>query len=474
VARAAIIGAGFGGLGCALQLAALGHDVVLFEALKVPGGCAQTFSKRGARFDAGATLTAGLSDDGLFTERLAAYGITIPLAPDETFTIETAEGTFTPTGPRTAWVEALCRAAPGHAAAVRAWSRTQQHVADALWPLFRDPALLPPINRRWGAHLGSIPGLTRLVPWWRRTLAECLDAHGLTDAPVVRRVIDSLCQITVQGVAAEVDAITAMAAIDYGWRGVGSPVGGMGRLADALVEACRRAGADVRLATRVVGVARTPHGWQVAHRGGEDVFDEVVFNLLPEDVDALLGQRAAAPARAVDGWGAAMHYVTLRDDPTWSAGPRHAILRGRVEDPTTHGHQVFASLAERSDARAPAHLRAVTLSTHIGADAPPEHVAEVQARMLETVDRRWPGFLDAIVTDDPGSPRTFTRFVRRTGGYVGGPVRRPSWRLLLDAFPRPFARGAWRVGDSGFPGQSTLATFIGGERVAAAIGAARR
>ena len=46
--------------GAALALAKRGARVCLCESLRYPGGCASTFSKDGARFDAGATLVSGL------------------------------------------------------------------------------------------------------------------------------------------------------------------------------------------------------------------------------------------------------------------------------------------------------------------------------------------------------------------------------------------------------------------------------
>jgi len=52
----AVIGAGFGGLATALELARGGASVAIFEALKYPGGCASTFTRRGHQFESGATL----------------------------------------------------------------------------------------------------------------------------------------------------------------------------------------------------------------------------------------------------------------------------------------------------------------------------------------------------------------------------------------------------------------------------------
>ena len=61
-----VVGAGFGGLGAALQLAEGGQKVLLLEALKYGGGCAATFKRGDYRFEAGATLFSGFSEGQLF------------------------------------------------------------------------------------------------------------------------------------------------------------------------------------------------------------------------------------------------------------------------------------------------------------------------------------------------------------------------------------------------------------------------
>ncbi len=67
------------------------------------------------------------------------------------------------------------------------------------------------------------------------------------------------------------------------------------------------------------------------------------------------------------------------------------------------------------------------------------------------------------------SPRTFARFVGRPGGYVGGPARVRGIDNYRGMFPSPVRPGLWMVGDSVFPGQSTLATAIGGAKVASLV-----
>ena len=66
---AAIIGAGLGGLQCAYILAKRGMKVVVVEKGHLLGGCIQTFTRRGRKFDTGFHYVGGL-DDGQPLNRL--------------------------------------------------------------------------------------------------------------------------------------------------------------------------------------------------------------------------------------------------------------------------------------------------------------------------------------------------------------------------------------------------------------------
>lgn len=83
--RAAVVGSGFGGLGVAIRLQAMGYQVDLFEQHDKPGGRAYVFEEQGFRFDAGPTVvTAPECLEELFTlcgRRLADYVELIPVSP---------------------------------------------------------------------------------------------------------------------------------------------------------------------------------------------------------------------------------------------------------------------------------------------------------------------------------------------------------------------------------------------------------
>ena len=69
--RVVVVGAGLGGLACALHLAAAGRQVIVVERESVPGGRAGRLSVDGYDFDTGPTV---LTMPELIAEPLAAVG----------------------------------------------------------------------------------------------------------------------------------------------------------------------------------------------------------------------------------------------------------------------------------------------------------------------------------------------------------------------------------------------------------------
>lgn len=75
VARAIVIGSGFGGLALAIRLQAAGIPTLLLEARDKPGGRAYVYEQDGFRFDAGPTV---LTAPGVIDELFAAAGKSRP------------------------------------------------------------------------------------------------------------------------------------------------------------------------------------------------------------------------------------------------------------------------------------------------------------------------------------------------------------------------------------------------------------
>jgi len=379
---------------------------------------------------------------------------------------------------RQAFASELARQSGASEVALQRWFSYQERIGDVLWGVLDDPSLLPPLSvSSLARHAVRLPSYLRLLPLVNRSLESVLRRFGVADIPAFRAFIDAACQITVQVPASEAEATFAIGAIDNFFRGVAHVHGGVGELARASCDAVERMGGDVRYANRVKRLTRDGSGWRVTTRQGELLARNVIANQLPADLAQMAGvsntRIQQLEGRVADGWGAAMLYFLVDDEGL----PAHAVHHELVADasqPLPGGNHVLVSITARHAERAPPGQRAVSASTHVDPFAvdPAAEMARVHERMRQTVRDKLPGL--RIVHEHTASPRTFQRFTRRSNGLVGGIPRRVGLTNYAGLWPRPVAPGLWLVGDSVFPGQSVLATAIGGARTARAIGRVRR
>lgn len=483
---AVVVGAGFGGLATALELTRRGARVALCETLNYPGGCASTFRREGHAFEAGATLFSGFEPHQLFGRWIREHGLAVTVDwLDPLVELRTPDLRLPVYRDRARFIDSLCALPGAPVPAVRRLFALQDQVAGALWPLFDDPALLPPLDlKALLRHAGRAFQYAPLLRWMGRPLGAVLEHLGLSGFTPLRTYLDALCQITVQCSAAEAEAPFALAAMDYYWRGTGHVRGGIGRLAEALAHAVEARGGTVLLANRVKAVNRVPGGWSVVARRGELRARHVVANLLPRGVTRLVGERLprldALAERVADGWGAAMLYLVVRAPEPGDGSAHHLEMVQDVAAPFIEGNHLFMSISGAADeGRAPPGHRTVTVSTHVplkalasmpaGEQGP--YIAGIQARMREGLRRLAPEWLAGLTHELTASPRTYQRFTQREGGAVGGVPRRAGLANYRGLGPLQVLDGLWLVGDTVFPGQSTLATAVGGVRTAVSIAA---
>lgn len=489
VKDAVVVGAGFGGLGAALGLVEHGARVVVCETLRYAGGCASTFTKDGYAFDAGATLLSGLGESQLFGrwQRQYALGVDVEWL-DPLVELRTPSFRLAVPRERDALVArfAALPGAPTRARALSAFFATQRKVADALWPLFDDPSLLPPFDlRALARHARRGPEYLALLGLVGKPLTEVVAAHGLLGFEPLRVYLDAVCQITVQCSAAVAEAPFALAALDYFFRGTGHVKGGVGVLATALARVLTARGAEVHFSNAVQAVTRAEDGlFHVRTRRGVIRARAVVANVLPRALERLLGTPLPAPtsrlaAEVEGGWGAAMLYLGARVAEGVPRGAHHLELVADTSQPFERGNHLFVSLSGADEGRAPAGQRAITVSTHVplppargrGEDAQGmrARMEAVTASMQATLAALAPEVWEARMHVLTASPRTFARFTGRPLGAVGGVPRRAGLAAYGGVGPHLVDSGLWLVGDSVFPGQSALAAAIGGLRTAESV-----
>lgn len=483
----AVVGAGFGGLGAAYSLAEQGARVVLLESLNYPGGCASTFSRDGYRFEAGATLFSGLLPHQLFGRILAKHAPEVCIDYlDPLVELRTPDLRLPVAASREQFIADMIARDPQRAAGITAFFAQQKRVADALWALFDDPSLLPPLDLTVLArHASRVATYLPLLPLVGRPLGQVMRDHGIEPGCALHTFLRGVCQITVQCDAAEAEAPFALAALDYYFRGTGHVRGGIGALAEAMLRAIQAEGGHVQLATRVRSIARDPDGFRLQTRRGEVQAKRVVLNLLPQQARTLLGfEPGTLPkldklaARVESGWGAVMLYRVVTPELGADDTAHHLELITDPSAPFEAGNHVFVSMSgARDEGRCPEGQRTLTASTHVAASelrqlddsARARHIAEIQDRMRSTITGLAPELTKHVVHELTASPRTFERFTGRAEGLVGGIPRRAGLGHYAHLGPFSPVEGVYLAGDSVFPGQSTFATTLGGARIAAAI-----
>jgi phytoene dehydrogenase-like protein len=461
-----VVGGGFGGLGAALGAVEAGARVVLLERVGYLGGCAATFERGGARYEAGATMTAGLGDDQLLGRIVARWNLDVALDPvSPAMTLRWGEAPLEVPVDRGTFVDQLCGLPGAPVAALRSALAEQGARADALWGLLDDPTLLAPGSAgAWARLVARSPGFAPLAPWVGRPLRDWLGARGLLGFAPLVRYAEALCQLTVQVGIAEAETPFALAALDFPFRGLRHVRGGIGALTAALGAAI----GDVRLHTRCTGLEREGGAWIAHTRHGPVRAPVVIADLAPHALRALLGRSTprldALAARVETGWGAVVSYRRIADGAL-PDGAFHLDLVADPARPCTDGNHVLVSVSEARPGE-----RTATCSTHVRPGDDPRGVAERASAALEaTLRLRAPEIAEATRSSFPASPRTFARFTGRPGGWVGGVPRRAGLGAYRGLWPRPLLPGLWPVGDAVLLGQSTLATFAGGLRTAAAV-----
>jgi C-3',4' desaturase CrtD len=499
MARVVVVGAGVGGLVTGAMLARAGQDVTVLEAHIYPGGCAGTFYHQGYRFDAGATLPAGFEPGGVMQRLGATLGIDwAARLAREAMVVHLADGTaITQWTDQAAWQ--ATRAAAFGRAGERFW-RWQEQTANALWEMAYQSVPWPPANaaefialagngwRVAARRPGQLPGLAA-------DALHSVAAHLPTNVPALRQFVDAQLLISAQATANHANALYGAAALDLPRRGVAHLVGGMGSISRHLADALGRQGGQIHYRQRVTRVTREPAGsWRVeTNKGLAFTADTVIFNLSSWDAQGLLNADPAPRLEAhgsttevvtpnrqtqgvpADGWGAFIVYAGL-DERTVPAelSLHHQVV---MDEPLGEGNSVFLSLSLPGDiTRAPDGRRALTMSTHTALqpwwdlferDRPAYEARKVAwtERVWAAVERVLPGARGAADLALPGTPITFERFTHRSLGWVGG---FPQTSLTRARRPK-LGEGLWLVGDSIFPGQSTLAVTLGALRVVDAV-----
>jgi phytoene dehydrogenase-like protein len=202
--------------------------------------------------------------------------------------------------------------------------------------------------------------------------------------------------------------------------------------------------------------------------------DIVLANITPDSLALLTGMEPSAfddasPPR----WSAFMLYLGM-DTSVFDSLTANHVQIVVPEGELGECGSIFVSASPADDTgRAPAGLRAVTVSTHTrpvpwfearnnGRGAYLELKERYTRKVLDLLSEHLPESAEAIRTMTAATPVTWERYTGRFHGYVGG---YPQTSLFDVRGPATAYSNLLLVGDSIFPGQSLPGVVTGARRV---------
>lgn len=479
---AIVIGSGIGGLVTATQLAAKGAKVLVLERYLIPGGSAGYFERQGYRFDVGASMIFGFGDQGttnLLTRALEAVNIKMETIPDPV-----QIHYHLPNGldlkvhrDYEKFLQELIAHFPQEATGIRKFY-------DECWKVFNclnamellsleEPRYL---TRVFFQHPFACLGLVQYLPQNAGDIAR----RYIRD-PDLLKFIDMECYCWSVVPADQTPMINAgMVFSDRHYGGINYPKGGVGQIAQKLVEGLEKCGGRIQYKARVTKILQENGraiGVQLA--SGEvyqakrivsnatrwDTFEQLIpaeqmptserkwqqrYQKSPSFLNLHLGVQAQAlPA------GTECHHIVLED---WN----------HLQDPEG---TIFVSIPTLLDPHLapPDHHIIHTFTPSWIEDwqglSASDYEAKKEAaatRLITRLEKIFPNLSAHLDYQEVGTPRTHRRFLGRQDGTYGPIPARKLLGLLGMPFNRTAIPGLYCVGDSTFPGQGLNAVAFSG------------
>ena len=462
--RIAVVGAGVGGLACAVRLAHAGHAVTVLERSAAPGGKAGRLTRDAFTWDTGPSLlTMPWVLRDLFAETGAALDEELDLVRVEPVTrYRFADGTgFDLSADLPRALEALDAWSPGAGAD---WTRVLGACA-GMWRaserFLGGPPPWPPRRPRPGDAAPDPRDLLAVRPW--RTLRGL--ARATVRDPRLRMVVERFATYAGADPRRAPAALAVAGYVEHAF-GAWHVRGGIHEVPIALARRLESLGGELRLATPVRGLRADGRVRGVLTDAGEVACDAVVWNGDARDVP---GHRSASSERSLSGFvlmlglrgrdpGRAHHTIHFPAD--YDAEFDDVFVHHRpVRDPT-----IYEAASWVSD---PAEQPADGESLFVLVNAPSEGstdwdavAAGHEARIVERL-----GLAERIVTRARLTPADL--------GALYGDA--PHGRLGALRRPNPFPaspRGLFLVGGTTHPGGGLPLVMLGARTVAREIGPA--
>ncbi|SNY64478.1 2Fe-2S iron-sulfur cluster-binding protein [Paractinoplanes atraurantiacus] len=433
-----VIGSGVGGLAAARAIAQFGGErVLILEQHYMAGGMTHEFSREG-RFLFGTGLHYMSADAGPFLDFLTDGRVQLTPLPDEYDVLHFPDFDFGVPASGERFRAHLKSEFPGEAEAIDRFFRTMRRALTGLITRNLFSSFPAPVRAI------GYPVIRRLFPATYRTLWEQV-CHDFTD-PRLRAVVAARWGLYGQPPTSSAFGYHASVPLTFFLEGTSHPVGGPKEIGDIALEGLVRHGVEVRLNQdvrriavergRVSGVdvveRATGRRYRVRTRtvvsagGVRNTYALLASHSRPEwnrELEGLSGEPSAL-----------MLFLGLDRSPA-EFGPRgenHWFMPGLDE----HDGTLYVSFASLNNPAARFHtIEVLELVDPAIVDEwrgttetnRPESYhafkAEVTRRLIDRLDRQWPGIKDAIVYAELATPLTYETYQHSVrGSFYGLPA----------------------------------------------------
>ncbi|MFB8790622.1 MAG: carotene isomerase [Potamolinea sp.] len=477
-----VIGSGIGGLVTATQLAAKGAKVLVLESYIIPGGSSGYFEREGYRFDVGASMIFGFGNKGttnLLTRALDAVNVKLETIPDpvqihyhlpERLELKVHQN-------YEEFLSELIAFFPYEKQGIRQFY-------DECWKVFNCLNAMELLSleevgyltRVFFQHPLACLGLVKYLPQNAGEIAR----RYIRD-PQLLKFIDMECYCWSVVPADKTPMINAgMVFSDRHYGGINYPKGGVGQIAQKLVEGLENVGGEIRYKARVAKIT-TEKGKAVGVElttGEKYRAKRIVSNATRWDTfDKLLPaeQMPESEKKWRERYKKSPSFLSLHLGVEASVLPHgtecHHILLENWDKMEEAEGTVFVSIPTLLDPDlAPTGYHIVHTFTpswisdwqELSASEYEEKKEEAAGRIIERLEKIFPGLDAGLDYMEVGTARSHRRFLGREDGTYGPIPSRKLKGLLGMPFNRTAVPGLYCVGDSTFPGQGLNAVAFSG------------
>ena len=479
---AIVIGSGIGGLVTATQLAAKGAKVLVLERYLIPGGSAGYFEREGYCFDVGASMIFGFGKQGttnLLTRALDAVNISLETIPDPVQIHYHLPNELEIQVHRNYenFLQELTDKFPRERQGIRRFY-------DECWKVFNclnamellSLEELGYLTRVFFQHPLACLGLVKYLPQNAGDIAR----RYIQD-PQLLKFIDIECYCWSVVPADRTPMINAgMVFSDRHYGGINYPRGGVGQIAQKLVEGLEKAGSQIQYKARVtkiilekgkaVGVelatGKTYRAQRIVSNSTRwDTFEKLLpAEKLPASEKRWQSRYQKSPSFLSLHLGVAAEVIPER------ANCHHIILEDWEKMEASEG-TIFVSIPTLLDpSLAPKGYHIIHSFTPSWMEewqelSPQDYQMkkeEKAGKIIERLEKIFPGLSGGLDFQEVGTARSHRRFLGRADGTYGPIPKQKLPGLLGMPFNRTAIPGLYCVGDSTFPGQGLNAVAFSG------------